>query len=202
MLLPEPKRALRHCSALLNPGGRIFFTQTIQKERTRWMEMLKPLLKRVTSIDFGRVTYEDDFRAEIRAAGLELEELTTLARHGSRASCIAVARMPMAPTDRPDRAWFRAAFPLHDAVQRCDELEVAALLEAGADPNVVDDQGMTPLLWAVYGGYAEIVDSLCSAGADVDLRAATGETALWHAEDDFGLMNVAAVLRRHGATEK
>jgi ankyrin repeat protein len=162
------------------------------------MEMLKPLLKRVTSIDFGRVTYEDDFRAEIRAAGLELEELTTLARHGSRASCIAVARVPMAPTDHSDRA----AFPLHDAVQRREEQEVAALLEAGADPNVVDDLGMTPLLWAVYGGYAEIVDSLCSAGADVDLRAATGETALWHAEDDFGLMNVAAVLRRHGATEK
>jgi SAM-dependent methyltransferase len=92
MLLPEPERALRHCRALLSPGGRIFFTQTIQKERTRWMEMLKPLLKRVTSIDFGRVTYEDDFRAQIRAAGLELEEFTTLSRHGSRASCLAVAR--------------------------------------------------------------------------------------------------------------
>jgi hypothetical protein len=38
--------------------------------------------------------------------------------------------------------------------------------------------------------------------ADVDLRAGAGETALWHAEDDFGLMKVAAVLRRHGATEK
>jgi len=92
MLIPEPERALRHCRALLSPGGRIFFTQTIQKQRARWMEVLKPLLKGVTSIDFGRVTYEDDFRAQIRAAGLELEEFTTLARHGSRASCIAVAR--------------------------------------------------------------------------------------------------------------
>jgi SAM-dependent methyltransferase len=200
MLLPEPERALWHCRALLHPGGRIFFTQTIQKERTRWMEVLKPLLKRVTSIDFGRVTYEDDFRAQVRAAGLELEELTTLARHGSRASCIAVARISTVPADRPDRESFRAAFPLHDAVQRCDEREVAALLEAGADPNVVDDLGMTPLLWAVFGGYAEIVERLCSRGADVGLRGATGETALWHAEDDFGLEDVAAVLRRHGAT--
>ena len=106
MLLPEPERALRHCAALLGPGGRIFFTQTIQTQRARWMETLKPLLKRVTSIDFGRVTYEDDFRAQVRAAGLELEEFTILARHGSRASCLAVARRagagkPPRETSRP-----------------------------------------------------------------------------------------------------
>lgn len=92
MLLPEPERALRHCSSLLNPDGRIYLTQTIQLRSTRWMELVKPRLKRLTSIDFGRVTYEDDFNAQIRAAGLELEEFTTLARHGGRADCIAVAR--------------------------------------------------------------------------------------------------------------
>lgn len=92
MLLPQPEQALRHCCALLNPGGRMFFTQTIQKQPARWMEILKPMLKRVTTIDFGRVTYEDDFRAQIQAAGLELEEFTALAHHGSRAAYIAVAR--------------------------------------------------------------------------------------------------------------
>jgi SAM-dependent methyltransferase len=92
MLLPQPERALRHCCALLSPDGRIFFTQTIQKEPARWMEIVKPMLKRVTSIDFGRVTYEDDFKAQIHAAGLELEEFTALAHHGSRASYLAVAR--------------------------------------------------------------------------------------------------------------
>jgi 2-polyprenyl-3-methyl-5-hydroxy-6-metoxy-1,4-benzoquinol methylase len=97
MLLPEPEQALRHCGALLTPRGRIFFTQTIQMQRARWVELLKPILKQVTSIDFGRVTYEDEFRAQIRAAGLELEEFTTLARHGSRASCIAVARPASTP---------------------------------------------------------------------------------------------------------
>jgi len=93
MLLPEPEQALRHCCALLSPGGRIFFTQTIEKQPTRWMEILKPLLKRLTSVDFGRVTYEDAFKAQIRAAGLELEEFATLEDHGSRASCLAVARL-------------------------------------------------------------------------------------------------------------
>lgn len=92
MLLPEPERALRHCCALLNPGGRLFFTQTIQKRPDRFMEILKPMLKRITSIDFGRVTYEEDLKGQIRAAGLALEEFTTLADHGHRASCLAVAR--------------------------------------------------------------------------------------------------------------
>ncbi|MGC3872999.1 class I SAM-dependent methyltransferase [Halomonas sp. GXIMD04776] len=92
MLLPEPGRALRHCRGLLCPGGRIFFTQTIQKRPSRWMERLKPVLKRVTSIDFGRVTYEEAFKAQLRAAGLELEEFVFLSHHGNRASCLAVAR--------------------------------------------------------------------------------------------------------------
>ena len=91
MLLPEPERALRHCSSLLKPGGRIFFTQTIQSERSRWMEALKPMLRRATSIDFGRVTYEEDFKSQIRAAGLILDEFTILERHGSRDSCLTIA---------------------------------------------------------------------------------------------------------------
>jgi len=94
MLLPNPERALRHCCALLDPNGRIYFTQTIQLHHSRWMETIKPMLKRVTSIDFGRVTYEEDFRAQMHSADLDLEEFTTLARHGSRASVVAVARHP------------------------------------------------------------------------------------------------------------
>jgi hypothetical protein len=38
------------------------------------------------------VTYEGEFREQIRAAGLELEEFEMLSRHGSRASCVAVAK--------------------------------------------------------------------------------------------------------------
>lgn len=100
MLLPEPQRALQHCCTLLRPGGCIFFTQTFEKRRTRWIEVLKPLLKRVTSIDFGRVTYEHDFKAQIRAAGLELEEFTTMAHYGGRASCLAMARPVLTPADQ------------------------------------------------------------------------------------------------------
>jgi ankyrin repeat protein len=87
-------------------------------------------------------------------------------------------------------------------VRRADEEQVVALLHAGADPNQLDDMGMPPLMWAVYGGYSEIAERLCLSGANVNFRQPTGETPLWHAEDDFGLWDVAAVLRWHGATEK
>ena len=95
MLLPEPERALRHCAALLSPNGRLFFTQTIQKRQIPWMETLKPALRRVTTIDFGRVTYADEFRQQVRDAGMALQEFTTLQHHGNRDSCLAVA----APVD-------------------------------------------------------------------------------------------------------
>jgi SAM-dependent methyltransferase len=92
MLLPEPERALRHVCTLLVPGGRIYFTQTIQKKPARWLEILKPMLRWVTTIDFGRVTYEDDFRMHLRNAGLELDEFTMLTRRTNAAACIVVAR--------------------------------------------------------------------------------------------------------------
>jgi ubiquinone/menaquinone biosynthesis C-methylase UbiE len=96
MLLPEPQRALRHCCTLLNEEGRIYFTQTFQERPSRWVETLKPLLKRVTTVDFGPVTYEADFRAQILESGMELVEFTPLHRRGNRTARIAVAR-PLRP---------------------------------------------------------------------------------------------------------
>ncbi len=99
MLLPAPGEALRHCCNLLAPGGRIYFTQTMQQKPSPWMERLKPALRRLTSIDFGRVTYEREFRDQIRAAGLTLDEFTALQRHGSRTACLAIASGPVAGND-------------------------------------------------------------------------------------------------------
>ena len=102
----------------------------------------------------------------------------------------------------PPRAATTERYPLHDAVLRADRGEVERLIGGGADLNALDDYRKSPLVWAVYGGYIDIVEVLCRAGADVNQRVGTGETALWHAEDDFGLWPIAAVLRRYGAIEK
>lgn len=102
MLLAEPEQALRHCCSLLNPDGRLYFTQTVQMRPARWMEILKPMLKWVTSIEFGRVTYEDEFRAQLKATGFEVEESTALGYHGNRASYIVVARARVARSSNLD----------------------------------------------------------------------------------------------------
>jgi len=92
MLLPDPPAALRHVGSLLSSGGRIYFTQTFEHRPSRAVELLKPLLRVVTTIDFGRVTYESDFRQALSAAAVELEELDTLRAGRHRSAVLAVAR--------------------------------------------------------------------------------------------------------------
>jgi hypothetical protein len=55
-----------------HPGGQILCTQTFQKEPNRALEISKPLLKFLTTIDFGNVTYEPDFYAAVKRAGLQV----------------------------------------------------------------------------------------------------------------------------------
>lgn len=92
MLLPDPAGALRHVAALLVPGSPVYFTQTFEHERSRSVELLKPLLRLATTIDFGRVTYEPDFRRAVAQAGLTLEEVRPLSAGRRRSSVLAVAR--------------------------------------------------------------------------------------------------------------
>jgi ankyrin repeat protein len=65
-----------------------------------------------------------------------------------------------------------------------------------------DDLGMTQLLYAVVRGDREEVKSLLERGADPNRPNQRGDTPLWHAEDDFGLTEIAALLRQYGATRK
>lgn len=90
MLLPQPARALQHVASLLSSEGRVFFTQTFQEKRSALVERAKPLLGRVTTIEFGQVTYEDDFLSTIDRGGLELFELTTLKSSRARTYRLAV----------------------------------------------------------------------------------------------------------------
>jgi hypothetical protein len=81
----------------------------------------------------------------------------------------------------------------------------AAKLKYGdlsASLNERGDHGMTPLLWAVIAGDVERVQTLLEQGADPNRTASDGTSALWLAEDDFGLAEVARVLREFGATKK
>ena len=90
MLLPDPPAALRHVRSLLTPGARLYFTQTFEHEPSRAIERLKPLLRLVTTIDFGRVTYEHDFRRVLAGEGVTLAEFEVLHGGPRRSAVLAV----------------------------------------------------------------------------------------------------------------
>ena len=92
MLLPDPSAAARHTAALLAPNGRLYFTQTFEHQRSRALEVVKPLLRRLTTIDFGRVTYEDDFLRVLMAAGLAIEDRVVLHADRRRSALLLIAR--------------------------------------------------------------------------------------------------------------
>lgn len=92
MLMPEPAAVLRHVAKLLTDEGKIFFTQTFQEKPSRILEKAKPLLKKVTTIEFGKVTYEADFLDTVNAGGVEIIEMETLGQKGSQSYRMAVGR--------------------------------------------------------------------------------------------------------------
>lgn len=98
MLLGDPAAVLRHVSGLLAPGGRLYFTQTFEHERAPLLERAKPLLRRLTTVDFGRVTYEAAFRETLAAAAVAIETVERLSAGRRRSARLVVARQA------PDRA--------------------------------------------------------------------------------------------------
>lgn len=112
MILPDQSAALRHCVAMLRspvpkaPGaGNIFFTQTFET-RTFIGQFVTPYVKRalraITTIDFGEVTYEDDFRAALDRAAVDIVETRPLKDSRFRTQTLVVARPRL--TDGQHRA--------------------------------------------------------------------------------------------------
>jgi hypothetical protein len=74
MLMPEQLQALEVAKSILekNEGSRISFVLTINKNRNSFLGKIKPLIKKLTTVDFGNVVYEDEFLALLDTAGLEV----------------------------------------------------------------------------------------------------------------------------------
>lgn len=87
---------------------------------------------------------------------------------------------------------------LEDAVLRSDYPGMKAAIEAGENVNDMSS-GMTPLFSAVFRGDVKAVRILLDYNADPNLHSDADMSPLWHAEDDFGLFEIAKLLRGHGA---
>jgi uncharacterized protein len=95
--------------------------------------------------------------------------------------------------------------PLAAAAYNGSEESAELLLEHGADPNALDDDGKGAMVYAAGRAYAPIVALLIEAGVDVNRRYSRDLTALmWAAGHDAsaGVDDVDATLKvliDHGA---
>jgi ankyrin repeat protein len=67
---------------------------------------------------------------------------------------------------------------LHLVIQRRDSTWLSYLLQKGANPNLADKKGTTPLMLATQLGYVDGIDWLTRKKAQVDQANRAGETAL------------------------
>ena len=74
-LLPDPPLALGAVAEVVKPGGLIYVTQTYQRKTLPFLKYIKPLLKFVTSIDFGQLVMVDEVEQLLwKGSGLEVIE--------------------------------------------------------------------------------------------------------------------------------
>ena len=78
-----------------------------------------------------------------------------------------------------------------------DSKGLELFLEKGADPNVTNKQGASPLIWAVSD--LEKVKVLLEHGARVNVASASGNTPLIVAAHQYGSSPVLKELLDHGA---
>jgi ankyrin repeat protein len=83
---------------------------------------------------------------------------------------------------------------LHIVVERRDLTWLNFLLARGADPNLADNKGVTPLLLACRIGFLDAVDALVKKGARVDEGNSTGETPLMSAVHSRNVPLMRALL--------
>ena len=87
---------------------------------------------------------------------------------------------------------------VHAAAMAGDIDGLKRILASGADPDLSDPTGQTPLIAAALEGEAAAAALLIERGADVDARTGNGLTAL-HAAAYAGEAGVASLLLGHGA---
>ena len=91
---------------------------------------------------------------------------------------------------------------LHIVAQRNDTTWTGFLLKRGADPNIRDKQGVSPLMVAVSYRNIDVVEILLRVGAKVDLQNSAGETPLIRAVQLGDLALVRMLLKKGADPDK
>lgn len=113
-------------------------------------------------------------------AGKAEDDLTYTANFGNAADIRIMTKAGASPDAKDEKGW--PALSL--AASRTDQdaiMVVTALVESGANLNIRDPKGETPLMNAIATGNAQIVRYLISKGADYHATTAKGEDVLFKA---------------------
>ena len=96
---------------------------------------------------------------------------------------------------------FQGNSPLHSATYYEDPEMVQAILDCGADVNVQNRVGYTPLTYAMIGRFEDprVVRLLLGHGADPNSRKRDGTTPL-HRASENGTIEIVRLLVEHGAS--
>ena len=87
---------------------------------------------------------------------------------------------------------------LHIATKQMNGTWVKWLLQEGANPNIADKNGTSPLMLATQIGYIEGAQALIDGGAKVDVTNKTGETPLISSVHS-GNLELVEILLKAGA---
>jgi len=89
---------------------------------------------------------------------------------------------------------------IHEAAAGGDIEQIKSLISGGADVNAKDNNGSTPLHYAVILANMDVIKLLISNGADVNAKDKEGRTPLSWAKD-LENNELVDLLRKHGAKE-
>ncbi len=91
MLLRDQRAVLQRARDWLKPGGQLIFAQAIFRKRSRLVDLVKPKLKYLTTIDFGRAIYEKDFFTLLEETGLAIQADRVLKGEWLNSQCRMIA---------------------------------------------------------------------------------------------------------------
>jgi ankyrin repeat protein len=156
------------------------------------VEVMELLLSRGARMGAGLFSLAEDFRrGEVVKVLAKYADRQTLEK--ALSNCFVMALVVKTPEE--------AARLLGRGAAGCRAREVESLLNLGVDPNLRDEEGLTPLHRALMHNNpynAEVVDLLLSRGADPNARGRDGNTPL-HLAAEFNRVQAAALLLKHGA---
>jgi alpha-N-acetylglucosaminidase len=74
MLFENQELVIDRVRHWLKPSGKVLFFQTMFRKKSPFIEFIKPKLKYFTTIDFGRITYDEEFHSMLRRKKVSVDE--------------------------------------------------------------------------------------------------------------------------------